>query len=159
MTRRSSPPSTTVVGDSVALKGHVDDYNVAQAAFKKARTALAAGTAEWDRSYRILIAAAEKHCATADAGTALGLSVLGKTKYPFAKPIAVEVTQNLDKGMLPIRVARPASVRSVCVEVSPDPVTPASSVELPGHGAIHEIPLPAPWHHLSPRREPERQDQ
>ncbi len=133
------PALDAVAKDTADLKKQVEDYDVAQATFKKARSALGAGVATWDGSYRLLIAAAEKHCSTVDDGTGLGLVVRGKTSYPLAPPLSVEFTQDLKKGLLRIRVNRAPGMRIVSVELSPDPITASSWFELPGTGAMHTV--------------------
>ncbi len=138
------PAIDGLLSDTVELKKAVEDHNVAQASYKKARSALVAGVAKWDGSYRVLVASAEKHCATADDGTGLGLVVRGKTKYPLAPPVAVELSYDVKKGLLRIHVIRAPGNRSVCVEVSSEPMTPTSWLEQPGHGAVHEIKSPPP---------------
>jgi hypothetical protein len=138
------PALDAVIQDTVDLKKEVDDYNVSMAAFKKARSALFAGIAAWDGSYRMLVAAAEKHCTTADEGTGLGLVVRGKTSYPLVPPLSVAFTQDLEKGLLRIHVKRAPGMRVVSVEMSPDPMTPESWSELAGSGARHTVKTPTP---------------
>jgi hypothetical protein len=138
------PALDAVAKDTAALKTDMEEYNVTQAAAKKARSALFAAIATWDGSYRLLIAAAEKHCTTADDGTGLGLVVRGKTSYPLAPPLSVSFTQDLKKGLVRIQVKRAPGMRSVSVEMSNDPSNPASWSELPGNGARHTLKAPTP---------------
>jgi hypothetical protein len=138
------PALDALIQDTSDLKADVDEYNAAQAAFQKARAALTAGIGAWDGSYRILVAAAEKHCATADEGAGLGLVVRGKTKHPLSPPVAVELSYDVVKALLRVRVTRAPGMRVVSVELSPDPISPSSWVELPGNGALHEVKSPAP---------------
>lgn len=133
-----------VVADTTTLKTLVDNCSAAKAALKKATTALTTGLLNWDRSYKFLVAAGEKRCATSDEGTSLGLSVRGKKKNALATPISVELTHDPKKKVLRVHVTRAPGMRTVVVQTSTDPSNPALWQELVGNGAVHLIPNPAP---------------
>jgi len=133
-----------VVAQTASLKTNIDDYNTSRAAFIKARTALGAGIVAWDGAFDVLITTGEHVCATDDDGAALGLPVAGKTKYTFAMPLSVELTQDMKRSHVRIHVHRAPGMKGSCVETSTDPTNPALWKELDGTGAIHRIPTPPP---------------
>jgi hypothetical protein len=151
----------SVIAGTDELKGDVDDHSAAQAALALARSGLEAGITRWDGSYRVLVAAAEKHCGTADECASLGLRILGNTKHPLIEPLAIGGAYNLKKEVLCVRVTRAPGLRNVCVQMTLDPNDPTSWVELPGLGAVHEIKNPAPgtyWFRAASRRARDRSD-
>lgn len=133
-----------VAAETQALQKLVDDHSAALGALAKARTALRAGLARWDRTFHVLVANGERHCATTDDGTGLGMTVRGTTKHALQVPLSIELTYDPRKKQLRIHVTRAPGARAVAVEIGTGPTAPASWQELPGNGAVHVIPNPAP---------------
>jgi hypothetical protein len=129
--------------DTAALKAAVDNASTAEATAKKATTALALAMGTWDGSYAVLVATAQKYCASDNDGTSLGLEVRGTpTHNPLAMPIAVTLRQDFKKNLLRVHVQRAPGMDSVDIEISPDPITPTSWKLLDGNGARRAITLP-----------------
>ncbi len=134
-----------VVAGTATLKQAVDNHNAARAAVKKTRAALAQATAAWDGSYDVLITDGENTCETDEDGAGLGLPVVGaQVRYPLLMPVSIDVTQNLAKGHVRIRVHRAPGLYGVSVQTSTDPTNPALWKELDGDGVVHVIPTPPP---------------
>lgn len=134
--------------DDVVIKGKslktlMDAFTAADAAYKKARTALVTSVFAFDGSYDVFVALAEKYCITADDGTSLGLEVRSKVKNPLAPPLGITATYDAGRNRVRIHIQRAPGMRTVAVEVSTDPSVTGSWRELDGSGALHFIPNPA----------------
>jgi hypothetical protein len=131
------------VKDNASLKTLIDAYTNAEAALKVARTTLVQGISTWDDAYSVFVTLGEKYSETANDAHTLGAAVRGKSKNPLAPPLAVLVTFNATKNLVRVHVKRAPGMKVVSVDMSPDPITATSWVELPGTGAIHNVANPA----------------
>ena len=142
-------PDAKAAADEVAtetlnLNAAIEAYALAEAAHKKARTALASAVVAWDGSFDVYVALGEKYCATADNGVGMGVGVRVKTINPLIMPIAVEPKYNGKLRSIRVHIDRAPGMRTVDVERSTTPDDPESWVRLEGNGAVHMIPTPTP---------------
>ena len=136
-----------VAKETVTLDAAVEAYDLAEAAYKKARTALATAVVAWDGSFDVYVALGDKYCATADDGVGMGMGVRGKTINPLVMPLAVEPKYNGNLRVIRVHINRAPGMRTVDLERSTTPDDPASWARLEGNGAQHVIPSPAPGTH------------
>jgi hypothetical protein len=133
----------SVTKQTAAVKTANDDYAKAHAAFVKARTALLLVLLLWDQAYDVLVATAQKHCATPDDGAGLGMGVRGRNKCALALPVLVTLLHDLKRSRLKIHVKRAPGMRTTVVQVQ-DPTNPGVWKELDGDGAVRFVDNPAP---------------
>ena len=132
-----------VIKDTVLLKGAMDGYTVAEAAFNAARTALASTVVKWDGAYSVFVTTGQKYAVTPNDVASIGAEARGTTINPLVMPISVDFTWNAKKDNLRIHVERAPGMSTVTVEVSQNPADPSSWHELDGNGAVHIVPHPA----------------
>jgi hypothetical protein len=132
-----------VMKDTIALKTAMDAYTAAEGAYKTARTALGNAIVTWDGGYDVFIRLGEKYAATPNDAHAVGATPRTRQNYPLEMPLGVDLTYNAKKNYLRVHVHRAHGTRVVLVQLSPDPVTASSWVELDGSGAVHVVPNPA----------------
>ena len=75
--------------------------------------------------------------------TALGGVARGKTINPLVMPLGIDFVFDANRNRMRIHVIRAPGMRTVVVQLSPDPVTATSWKELDGNGAVHIVPNPA----------------
>jgi hypothetical protein len=95
---------------------------------------------DWDASYDVFVSTARLYCTTDEDAKALGLAAVGLASYALAMPISVGVVWDALSRLLRIRVTRAPGLRSVRLEISPDPITATSFAEIPGDGALAALP-------------------
>jgi hypothetical protein len=132
-----------VIKDTVTLKTMMDAYTAAEGAYKTARTALSNAIVTWDGSYSVFVTTGEKYALTQNDAHSIGGAARGRTRHPLAMPLSVDFTWNPKQSHLRVHVHRAPGMLVSVVEISPDPVTVTSWVELDGTGAVHTIPNPA----------------
>jgi hypothetical protein len=106
------------------------------------RNALA--TVDWDSLYDVFVSTARLYCATAEDATSLGLAATGPAIYSLAMPISVSVKWDVERRLIRIRVQRAPGLRAVRIEISPDPMTATSFMELDGDGSTAALAGYAP---------------
>jgi hypothetical protein len=99
------------------------------------RGALANLTVDWDAQYDVFVYTARKYCKTDEDAEALGLSAVGQAVYALAMPTSVSAAWDIMSKLLRIHVTRAKGLRSVRLEISPDPITATSFQEIEGDGA------------------------
>jgi hypothetical protein len=108
------------------------------------RTALGDLTVDWDTTWGIFVSTAKKYCKTDQDAQSLGLAAMVLVAYALAKPVEVIVKWDAKKALIRIHVKRPKGLRSVRIEISPDPVTATSWKQLDGDGATAALSGYAP---------------
>jgi hypothetical protein len=109
-----------------------------------ARATLANTVVDWDSFYDVFVTVARLYCKTAEDATSLGLAAVGLTIHALAVPLGVTVKWDPKTGLIRIHVHRAPGLRSVRLQISPDPVTAASWKDLPGDGATAALSGYAP---------------
>ena len=132
-----------VIKDTALLKTLMDTYTASEGAFNTARSALAKGIAEWDASYDVFVTTGEKYAATPNDAHSVGGVARGRTVHQLAMPLAVGFVYNPQKNYLRVHVRRAPGMAVSVVQISQDPITPGSWVELDGSGAIQTVHNPA----------------
>jgi hypothetical protein len=133
-----------VVKQNTALGDLIDAYAQADAAFKKARTALGTGIVNWDGVYDVFVNTTEKYAKTPDDAASVGTQARPKTHNALLVPISVEMKDDAKKDRLVIRVHRAPGLKRTIVEVNnTDPANAAAWKELDSSGAVHYVPSPA----------------
>jgi hypothetical protein len=108
------------------------------------RGSLANLTVDWDSAYDVFVAVGRKYCVTAQDATSLGLAAVGAAVYVLAMPLAVLVKYDVVKELIRIHVKRAPGLRAVRIQISPDPITATSFVDLLGDGATAALAGYAP---------------
>jgi hypothetical protein len=133
-----------VIKENVVLGNLIDAYAQADAAFKKARTALDAGTVTWDGIYDVFVNTTEKYGKTPDDAASVGTQARPRTHYSLLAPVSLEMKDDAKKDRLVIRVHRAPGMKRTVVEVNnTDPANAAAWKELDSSGALHYVPGPA----------------
>ena len=133
-----------VMKETLTLKDSMDTYSKADAAFKKARTALGSAVIAWDGAYDVFVNTTEKYAASPDDATSVGAAPRPKNSYLLVPPVSVEMKQDVKRDRLIIRVHRATGLERTAVEVNnTDPTNPAAWKELDSSGALHYVPSPA----------------
>ena len=99
---------------------------------------------DWDSAYDVLVATSRKYCVTAEDAKSLGLAAVGLAAHVLAMPLAVIVKYDVVKALVRIHVKRAPGLRSVRIQISPDPITATSWVDLEGDGAMAALAGYAP---------------
>lgn len=110
----------------------------------KERGARANLTVDWDGKYDVYVSTARIYCLTDEDAKGLGLDAAGTAIHALAMPLAVTARWDAKNALFRIRVKRPAGLRTVRIEISPDPVTPTSWKALEGDGATAALSGYAP---------------
>jgi len=97
----------------------------------------------WDGAYDVFVSTGEKYALTENDVAALGDVARGKTINPLVMPLGVDLAFDPMRDRLRILVERAPGMRTVVVQISPDPITATSWKELDGNGAVHLVPSPA----------------
>ena len=133
-----------MIAENLTFKDTIDAYAKADAAFKKARTALGSAIVSWDGVYDVFVNTTEKYAVTPDDATGVGAQPRPKTIYQLVVPVSVEMKQDFKKDRLRIHVTRAPGLDRTVVEVNnTDPANAAAWKELDSSGAIHYVPSPA----------------
>jgi hypothetical protein len=143
-----------VAAETTTLKGRISDFNYAKATFANATTALAGSIEDWDKSFDVLVAVGEKVFTSENDATSIALVPATPTKHVLAMPLAIEMKQDLKRGLVRIHVVRAPGMTSHSTQVSPDPTNPALWKELDGDSVNHTIVNPTPgnlWARASAR--------
>jgi hypothetical protein len=125
------------------------------------RSALANLTVDWDAAYDVFVAVGRKFCLTAEDARSLGLAAVGLAAHVLAMPLAVLVKYDVVKELIRIHVKRAPGLRSLRIQISPDPITATSWVDLEGDGAMAALADYAPgtwWVRAAHIRARERSD-
>jgi hypothetical protein len=96
------------------------------------------------RSYAVVASQVEKHSANAADLQAYGFTQLQIVKVGTAMPTAIAWTYDHPTGVLRLHVRFAGRVRDCLVEISPDPVGPATWHRLDGHGVKRTLTGYAP---------------
>jgi len=130
-------------GNLVAANTKLDDkYKLVKALeveLATERGALLNLTVDWDSSYDVYVSTARLYCVTDQDAKSLGLPAAGPATYPLAPPLSVTVVFDTKLSLLRIRVERPAGLKAVRLEISPDPMTATSFKALDGEGATAKL--------------------
>ena len=133
-----------MIAENLTFKDILDAYTKADAAFKKARTALGSAVISWDGVYDVFVNTTEKYAVTPDDATGLGGQPRPKTIYQLVVPVSVDMKQDFKKDRLCIHVHRAPGLERTVVEVNnTDPASAAGWKELDSSGAVHYVPSPA----------------
>jgi hypothetical protein len=108
------------------------------------RATLANTVVDWDSFYDVFVSVARLYCRTAQDAASLGLAALGLTIHALAMPLGVTVKWDAKTGLIRIHVHRAPGLRSVRIQISPDPITATSWKDLPGDGATAALSGYAP---------------
>jgi hypothetical protein len=100
-----------------------------------ARSAREAKVIDFDAAYDVYVANTEKHSVTAEDVQGVGLGVLQRGKYVLTQPAQVEARFDAVKSQIRLHVKQAPGMQACVVDVSPDPVGPATWTRLPGVGA------------------------
>ena len=125
------------------------------------RGALANLVVDWDAAYDVFVAVGRKYCITAEDAKGLGLAAMGPTSHLMAMPLAVLVKYDASKERIRIHVKRAPGMPSVRLQISPDPFTATSWIDLDGDGATAALAGYAPgtwWVRAASVRARERSD-
>ena len=125
------------------------------------RGALANLVVDWDAAYDVFVAVSRKFCLTAEDAKGLGLAAMGLTAYVLAMPLAVLVKYDVVKELIRIHVKRAPGQHDVHIQISPDPITATSWVDLEGRGVTAALAGYAPgtwWVRAASVRARERSD-
>ena len=135
-------------GNLVAVNTKLDDkYKLVkslEAELATEKGALLDLTVEWDSSYDVYVSTARLYCLTDQDAKSLGLPAAGPATYVLAPPIGVTARFDAKLGLLRIHVKRPAGLKAVRLEISPDPMTATSFKALDGEGATAKLAGYAP---------------
>jgi hypothetical protein len=123
----------------VALTAADAAVHAAKTTLATARSVLKTKVSEFDVTYDVYVAHAEKVCTTPEDITGLGLDVLDRGTYTLAAPIGVVVRFDSATSLIHIHVNKAPGMRSCVVEISPNPTDPTSWERLPGVGAIRTL--------------------
>ena len=133
----------TTQGNLVGVNTKLDDkYKLVkslEAELATERGALLDLTVDWDSSYDVFVSTARLYCVTDQDAKSLGLPAAGPATYPLAPPLSVTVVFDTKLSLLRIRVERPAGLKAVRLEISPDPMTATSFKALDGEGATAKL--------------------
>jgi hypothetical protein len=133
----------TTEGNLVAANTRLDDkYKQVKALeleLATERGALLNLTVDWDSVYDVYVSTARLYCLTDQDAKSLGLPAAGLTTYQLAPPISVTATFDAKLGVLRIHVKRPAGLKAVRLEISPEPMTATSFKALDGEGATAKL--------------------
>jgi hypothetical protein len=130
-----------VTTQTADLQTAMEAFFTAEAAYELAKSTLGSSVVGFDRVYNVFVAVAEKFCKTEADGATLAVAIRKGTKHALAMPVSIDAKYNPRKDWIHIHVHRAPGTSSLRVEVSPDQI---NWQELPGDGAIHTIPDPAP---------------
>ena len=97
---------------------------------------------DWDGFYDVFVSTARLYCLTDEDAKGLGLPAAGVPTYALATPLAVTARWDVKTGLIRIHVKRAPGLRSVRIEISPDPMTATSFKELEGDGATAALAGP-----------------
>jgi hypothetical protein len=103
------------------------------------RGALLDLTVDWDSFYDVYVSTARLYCLTDQDAKSLGLPAAGAASYALAPPLSVTAAFDVKLGLLRIHVKRPTGLKSVRLEISPDPMTATSFKALDGEGATAKL--------------------
>jgi hypothetical protein len=93
----------------------------------------------FDVAYGVYVANAQTYAATPEDAASIGLVVRGKNKYPLVAPVGLDATFDLIKSLIQIHITKTPGERTFLVEISSDPIGPATWKRLPGTGAVQEL--------------------
>jgi hypothetical protein len=93
----------------------------------------------YDATYAVYVANVEIHATNPEDVPALGLTLFAKQTYPLVPPLGIVTTFDGNTHEARIRVKRAPGIGSYVVEVSPDPVGPATWTRLPGFGLLKRL--------------------
>jgi hypothetical protein len=99
----------------------------------------------YDKTYGAAVAQVEKYAQTPADLVAAGFLALNEASPTLVAPSSILVVFDPKVAVIDIHVRYPRGVRAQCViAVSPDPIGPATYVELPGHGRVQRLAGYAP---------------
>jgi hypothetical protein len=135
----------SVMAETDLLTTAIADTIKAEAALKKARTALSTAIVRWDATFDVYLATGGKACSSADEGAGLGFKAQKRTRRPLVPPLSIKLRHDTERNLLRIAVKRAPGRWSTLIQVSHD--GGVTWTQLDGHGALQAIasPAPGPW--------------
>jgi hypothetical protein len=139
---KQAQANLTACNDKLASKDV--EVNAIENQLTTERSALTDLAVDWDSLYDVYVSTARLYCLTEQDAAALGLAAIGLTIYALAMPLGVTVKWDAKAALIRIHVHRAPGLRSVRIQISPDPITATSWKELPGDGATAALSGYAP---------------